>query len=502
MEHEVFVPVEAQRLREVLDDPARVARAVPGLQHDAGAEPVTGRLKVRIGGSSITYRGSVRVSAQDDGVYAVEGEASESRGDGTVRLSLRLTPRPADAGTALVVTGTATADGRVTDLPQDAVTSAVTRLLNRFAENLATAAEEPAPPDSPEQLTAGDAAENTPGPPEPPEQLAVGGAEDAQGLRESPEQLGAGDAAEDAQGPQESPEQLTAGDAAENTPGPPEPPEQLAVGGAEDAPGLRESPERLAAGDAAEDAPGPPESPEQLAVGDFEPGATTDFETTPDAEDAPPPPPQQPSDTVPDTPSKPATASGPSAEGGPAAGTTPAPEGASGPGTEPGPDAVSGPEGDASPGTEPASDTTPAPEGDGQGGESAPDAVPGPGAGTGPEPASPRDAESAPEPEASGTGPVPPTPEPLDAEFGGGIDGRPLPGDDDDDSLAEAAHARRTMIGRSAEEVDHAPPRGRYAPVPAPQTVASSAPLRWAAPAAALAVASAVVAIRALRRRR
>ncbi|MFC8437710.1 SRPBCC domain-containing protein [Streptomyces griseoincarnatus] len=428
MEHEVFVPVEAQRLREVLDDPARVARAVPGLQHDAGAEPVTGRLKVRIGGSSITYRGSVRVSAQDDGVYAVEGEASESRGDGTVRLSLRLTPRPADAGTALVVTGTATADGRVTDLPQDAVTSAVTRLLNRFAENLATAAEESAPPESPEQLTAGDAAE-------------------------------------DRQGPRESPEQLAAGNEAENT-------------------------------------PGPPESPEQLAVGDFEPGATTDFETTPDAEDAPPPPPQQPSDTVPDTPSEPATASGPSAEGGPAAGTAPAPEGDSGPGTEPGPDAVSGPEGDASPGTEPASDTTPAPEGDGQGGESAPDAVPGPGAGTGPEPASPRDADSAPEPEASGTGPVPPTPEPLDAEFGCGIDGRPLPGDDDDDSLAEAAHARRTMIGRSAEEVDHAPPRGRYAPVPAPQTVASSAPLRWAAPAAALAVASAVVAIRALRRRR
>ncbi|WP_461715624.1 SRPBCC domain-containing protein [Streptomyces sp. DSM 41036] len=428
MEHEVFVPVEVQRLREVLDDPARVARAVPGLQHDAGAEPVTGRLKVRIGGSSITYRGSVRVSAQDDGVYAVEGEASESRGDGTVRLSLRLTPRPADAGTALVVTGTATADGRVTDLPQDAVTSAVTRLLNRFAENLATAAEESAPPESPEQLTAGDAAE-------------------------------------DRQGPRESPEQLAAGNEAENT-------------------------------------PGPPESPEQLAVGDFEPGATTDFETTPDAEDAPPPPPQQPSDTVPDTPSEPATASGPSAEGGPAASTAPAPEGDSGPGTEQGPDAVSGPEGDASPGTEPASGTTPAPEGDGQGGESAPDAVPGPGAGTGPEPASPRDAESAPEPEASGTGPVPPTPEPLDAEFGGGIDGRPLPGDDDDDSLAEAAHARRTMIGRSAEEVDHAPPRGRYAPVPAPQTVASSAPLRWAAPAAALAVASAVVAIRALRRRR
>jgi hypothetical protein len=68
--------------------------------------------------------------------------------------------------------------------------------------------------------------------------------------------------------------------------------------------------------------------------------------------------------------------------------------------------------------------------------------------------------------------------------------------------LAEAAHARRTMIGRSAEEVDHAPPRGRYAPVPAPAPVSASATLRWAAPAAALVFASAVVIGRMLRRRR
>ncbi|EMF26193.1 hypothetical protein H114_25234 [Streptomyces gancidicus BKS 13-15] len=319
MEHEVFVPVEAERLREVLDDPARVARAVPGLQHDAGAEPVTGRLKVRIGGSSITYRGTVRVSARDDGSYAVEGEAAEARGNGTVRLSLRLTPRAEDAGTALVVTGTATADGRVTELPRDAVTSAVTRLLSRFAENLGAAAEE------------------------------------------TPE------------------------------------------------------------------TPAPPESPEHLGAGDFEPGVTTDFETTPDAED-PAPPPERAS----------AAASG---EDEP----TPAEDTAR---------------------DEPASEPS--------------DATPD---------------QPAPEPPDA-------APEPLDADVPAGIDGRPLPGDDGDDSLAEAAHARRTMIGRSAEEVDHAPPRGRYAPVPAPQTVTSPTPLRWAAPAAALAVASAVVAIRALRRRR
>ncbi|MFD3651195.1 SRPBCC domain-containing protein [Streptomyces cyaneofuscatus] len=71
-----------------------------------------------------------------------------------------------------------------------------------------------------------------------------------------------------------------------------------------------------------------------------------------------------------------------------------------------------------------------------------------------------------------------------------------------DEPPAEAAHARRTMIGRSAEEVDHAPPRGRYAPVPSPDAGGASATLRWVAPAAALALASAVVLSRALRRRR
>ncbi|MFE7457480.1 SRPBCC family protein [Streptomyces sp. NPDC057554] len=71
-----------------------------------------------------------------------------------------------------------------------------------------------------------------------------------------------------------------------------------------------------------------------------------------------------------------------------------------------------------------------------------------------------------------------------------------------DEPPAEAAHARRTMIGRSAEEVDHAPPRGRYAPVPSPDAGGAGSTLRWVAPAAALALASAVVISRALRRRK
>ncbi|WP_405734014.1 SRPBCC domain-containing protein [Streptomyces sp. NBC_00028] len=278
MEHEVFVPVPAERLREALADPLRVARAVPGLQQDAGAEPVTGRLKVRVGGHTITYRGSARISVRDDGTYGIEGDAVEARGSGAVTLTLVLRPTEAEGGTTLTFTGTASADGRITELPEDAVTSAVSRLLNRFAENLGNAARGPA-------SEAGESTEAT-------------------------------EAAEASEVPE--------------------------------APVVPEVPE----------APEPPEESDE-----------------PEAPETPEPP--------------------------------------------------------------------------------APSQVPTP-----------------------------------DQDF---TTPRDLP--------AEAAHARRTMIGRSAEEVDHAPPRGRYAPVPAPQTIAPNPALRWAAPAAAVVLASAIVVGRVLRKR-
>ncbi|MEV0740209.1 SRPBCC domain-containing protein [Streptomyces sp. NPDC050549] len=255
----MHVPVSPERLRSALGDPARVARAVPGLQQDAGTEPVAGRLKVRVGSHSITYRGSVRVSARDDGSYAVEGDATEARGTGSVKLALTVRVRESDGGSTITFDGTATADGRVTELAPDAVHAATTRLLERFAANLGAEAD-----------------------------------------------------------PEEEPEQAVVTDGIDDI---------------EDIDDI-----------------------DEVDVDDVV-GAIEELHV---------------SETFAETPQPP----------------------------------------------------------------------------------------------------------------------------------AEAAHARRTMIGRSAEEVDHAPPRGRYAPVPAPQTVSANATLRWAAPAAALVLASAIVVNRVLRKRR
>ncbi|WP_371097358.1 carbon monoxide dehydrogenase [Streptomyces sanglieri] len=150
MEHEVFVPVPVPSLRRTLGDPARVARCVPGLQQDADASagPLSGRLRIRVDGHTITYRGTLRLTdAPQDGPEGapgagagvlVTGEGAEARGSGSVKLSLTIGLTERDGGTAIGFTGTASGDGRLLELDAAAVLAAAHRLLDRFAQQLVT----------------------------------------------------------------------------------------------------------------------------------------------------------------------------------------------------------------------------------------------------------------------------------------------------------------------------------------------------------------------------
>ncbi|MER5887104.1 SRPBCC family protein [Streptomyces sp. NPDC001941] len=152
MEHEVFVPVPEESLRRVLRDPARAARCVPGLQRDAdgSAGPLAGRLRLRAGGQTITYRGALTLTERD-GAFLVAGEGAEARGSGAVKLDLTLRTAPADGGTTLTLTGTARADGRLAELDPDTARSAGRRLLERVAVALGeeASAERPGGEDEP-----------------------------------------------------------------------------------------------------------------------------------------------------------------------------------------------------------------------------------------------------------------------------------------------------------------------------------------------------------------
>ncbi|MCB8902314.1 MULTISPECIES: SRPBCC family protein [unclassified Streptomyces] len=155
MEHEVFVPVPAEVLRATLTDPARVVRCVPGLQRDADAEagPLTGRLKVRVGGNTITYRGALKV-VERDGAITYEGRGTEARGKGTAELSLTVVLTPVAEGTSLSFTGGLTAVGRLAEATDEARSTAGARMLDKFVEGLAALVEEPdalEEPDVPEE---------------------------------------------------------------------------------------------------------------------------------------------------------------------------------------------------------------------------------------------------------------------------------------------------------------------------------------------------------------
>ncbi|MFE5126493.1 SRPBCC family protein [Streptomyces sp. NPDC056669] len=302
MEHEVFVPFPVDTVRLALAEPDRVARCVPGLQRDAdeAAGPLSGRLRLRIGGSTITYRGVLRVGRRAD-AFEIEGEGTEARGSGSVKLALTVTPKPVEGGTELTCAGTVHSEGRLAEFDDEASTTVARRMLDRFAS----------------ALTAG--------------------------LRTSP--ITAPTEGEVPGRPTAGPTDEATGDEAGDA----------------------------GTGAAAEESGLPTEAELPLSADDMDIDDVGDLEDVDDA------------------------------------------------------DAVEEPVG-----------------------------------------------------------------------FGDLADLDDL----DDEPPAEAAHARRTMIGRSTEEVDHAPPRGRYAPVPAPETVSTSATLRWAAPAAAVVLASVVVVGRRVLRRR
>ncbi|OKI00270.1 carbon monoxide dehydrogenase subunit G [Streptomyces sp. CB02923] len=142
MEHEVYVPFPVETVRQALTEPERVARCIPGCQLDADADPGTpgGRLRLRIGSSTITYRGTLTVTVRGADTVTVEASGMESRGDGSAELSLtvRLAAGPDDAATTVMrCAGTVTSTGRLAEATDQAAESAGRRVLDRFAANLA-----------------------------------------------------------------------------------------------------------------------------------------------------------------------------------------------------------------------------------------------------------------------------------------------------------------------------------------------------------------------------
>ncbi|MEV7597615.1 hypothetical protein AB0O91_09555 [Kitasatospora sp. NPDC089797] len=153
MEHEVVVPMSAELVQQALQDPALLARSVPGLSTEPAAvgagpaEEIGGRLKVRIGGSTITYKGVLSLIEGRGGVLTVLAEGQEARGDGEATATVRVSVVDgAEDGTATVrFTGDLSATGRLTEFDAETLDATGRRLLERFATALTS-------PDAPAEV--------------------------------------------------------------------------------------------------------------------------------------------------------------------------------------------------------------------------------------------------------------------------------------------------------------------------------------------------------------
>ncbi|MFE7560891.1 hypothetical protein [Kitasatospora sp. NPDC057500] len=154
MEHEVVVPMPAGQVRQALQDPALLARSVPGLSTEpaavgsGGAEEIGGRLKLRIGTSTITYKGVLSLIEGREGVLTAFAEGQEARGSGEATATVRISvAEGAGEGTAVVrFTGDLSATGRLAEFDGETLATAGRRLLDRFAAAL-TSPEDEAPAD-------------------------------------------------------------------------------------------------------------------------------------------------------------------------------------------------------------------------------------------------------------------------------------------------------------------------------------------------------------------
>ncbi|MGW4895353.1 SRPBCC family protein [Kitasatospora sp. NPDC004240] len=221
MEHEVVVPMPAEDVRQALQDPALLARCVPGLSTEPAAagtgpaEEIGGRLKLRIGSSTITYRGVLSLIEGREGVLTVLAEGEEARGSGEATATVRVSVAGgAEDGTAVVrFTGDLSATGRLTEFDEETLAATGRRLLDRFAAALASP--DAGPAEDTEDAEDGEDTQDA-GAPESTDEVPDAGAEET-GQKDAEEIAGEATGEDAEEAPEEAPEEATGEDAEEAT---------------------------------------------------------------------------------------------------------------------------------------------------------------------------------------------------------------------------------------------------------------------------------------------
>jgi uncharacterized protein len=142
MDHSFTVPVPPSQAWDVLLDVERIAPCMPGATvEEFDGEVVTGRIKVKVGPVSLTYRGTAKFTERDPDarVIVLEASGKETRGAGTASATVRASLEPESEGQATKATmhTTMNVTGRPAQFGRGVMVEVGGKLVEQFARNLA-----------------------------------------------------------------------------------------------------------------------------------------------------------------------------------------------------------------------------------------------------------------------------------------------------------------------------------------------------------------------------
>ena len=142
LDNSFTVPVPPDQAWDVLLDVKRIAPCMPGATVDeVDGDVVTGRIKVKVGPVSLTYRGTAKFIERDPEAHVMVMEATgkETRGAGTASATVRaaLGPDASGSGTQVTMHTTMNVTGRPAQFGRGVIVEVGGKLVEQFAQNLA-----------------------------------------------------------------------------------------------------------------------------------------------------------------------------------------------------------------------------------------------------------------------------------------------------------------------------------------------------------------------------
>ncbi|MEV0581673.1 SRPBCC family protein [Nonomuraea sp. NPDC050310] len=139
-EHEFSIPVPVEQAWAVLLDVERVAPCLPGASLDiVEGDEFTGRMKVKVGPITVTYKGTAAFEEIDKDAYSLRLKAGgkEARGAGTAEATVNARLAPAGDSTMVKIETMFHVTGRPAQFGRGVMQEVGGKLIDRFAANLA-----------------------------------------------------------------------------------------------------------------------------------------------------------------------------------------------------------------------------------------------------------------------------------------------------------------------------------------------------------------------------